>query len=167
MKVRAQSSRVRPARWNPFPFEPVPDRYKQPGATPRLAACPACHAVLMRGRWTWRSIPPGAAVLMCPACQRIADRVPAGKVELSGAFEAAHRQEILALVRHREVFLRAEHPLERVISIESDEQGTHIATTGLHIARDLGNAVHHAYRGRLGIDYRNAETELHVRWQRD
>ncbi|MFC4521822.1 hypothetical protein [Cupriavidus pinatubonensis] len=53
------------------------------------------------------------------------------------------------------------------MSIESDEQGSVIATTGVHLARDIGNAIHHAYRGKLTIDYDHAETELHVNWHRD
>lgn len=63
--------------------------------------------------------------------------------------------------------LRAQHPMERLMSIESDEQGTAIATTGVHLARNIGNAIHHAYRGKLTIDYDHAETELHVIWHRD
>lgn len=167
MKVRAQSMKVRPVRWNPFHVEHMPDRYKQPAASPALASCPACHAVYMRGHWQWRPVPPGAASLVCSACQRIADKAPAGTVMLGGAFEAAHRTEMLALVRHREAQLRAQHPMERLMGIESGEQGTVITTTGLHLARDIGNAIHHAFRGTLTIDYGNAETELHVHWHRE
>ncbi|WER44696.1 BCAM0308 family protein [Cupriavidus sp. WKF15] len=167
MKVRAQSVKVRPVRWIPFPVEHIPDRYKQPSAAPRLATCPVCHAVFMRGHWQWRAVPPGAARLVCSACARIADGVPAARVVLGGGFETAHRKEILALVRHREAQLRAQHPMERVMSMDSDEQGTVIVTTGVHMARDIGNAVHHAYHGKLAIDYDNAETELRVSWHRD
>ncbi|WP_371748154.1 BCAM0308 family protein [Cupriavidus sp. AcVe19-6a] len=99
--------------------------------------------------------------------RRIADNMPAGRVVLAGGFEAAHRQEILALVRNREAGLRAQHPMERLMSVQSDDQGTTIATTGVHLARDVGNAIHHAYRGKLTIDYGHAETELHVSWHRD
>jgi len=167
MKVRAQSARVRPARWNPFPVEHIADPYRQPQGAPAVACCPVCHAVSMRGHWQWRTAPPGAATLVCSACQRIADHVPAARVVLDGSFEAANRNELIALVRHREAQLQAQHPMERVMAIESGEQGTVVTTTGVHLARDVGNAVQHAYRGKLAIDYRNAETELHVHWHRD
>ncbi|RDK06391.1 BCAM0308 family protein [Cupriavidus lacunae] len=166
MKVRAQSIKVRPVRWHPFPVEHMPDRYKQPAAAPAVASCTVCHAVFMRGHWQWRAVPPGAATLVCSACQRIADKIPAGRVALNGVFAAAHRAEILALVRHREGQFRAQHPMERVMATESDEQGTVVTTTGLHLARDIGNAIHHAYRGTLTIDYSNAETQLNVHWHR-
>jgi len=167
MKVRAQSAKVRPVRWSPFPVEHIPDRYRQPAVAPAVASCPVCHAVFMRGHWQWRAAPPGSASLVCSACQRIADRVPAGRVVLDGGFEAANRNELIALVRHHEAKMQTQHPMERVMAIESGEQGTVITTTGSHIARDIGNAVQHAYRGRLDIDYRNMETELHVHWHRD
>lgn len=114
MKVRAQSIRVRPVRWHPFPVEHMPDCYKQPAVAPALASCPLCHAVFMRGHWHWRAVPPGAASLVCSACERIADKIPARRMALGGAFEAAYRAEILALVWHREAQLRAQHPMERV-----------------------------------------------------
>lgn len=53
------------------------------------------------------------------------------------------------------------------MAIDSGEQGTVITTTGMHMARDIGNAIHHAYHGKLKIDYENAETELHVSWNRE
>ncbi|MDB0509605.1 hypothetical protein LBW60_19650 [Ralstonia solanacearum] len=166
MKIRAQSERVRPVRWSPFPAEPIHDRYRQPDKTPATGCCPVCGAVFMKGRWQWRSAPPGAATLLCSACQRIADQVPAARIHLAGAFEAAHRDEMIALIRHRESMLRADHPTERLMAIESSESGTDITTTGFHLARDIGNAVHHAFRGKLTFDYANAETELRVDWSR-
>ncbi|CAG9166014.1 hypothetical protein LMG23992_00666 [Cupriavidus laharis] len=53
------------------------------------------------------------------------------------------------------------------MAIDSGEQGTVITTTGMHMARDIGNAIHYAYHGKLKIDYENAETELHVSWNRE
>jgi hypothetical protein len=167
MKVRAQFVKVRPVRWSPFPVEHITDRYKQPAAALIVASCPVCHAVFMGGHWQWRAAPSGAAHLVCSACARTADGMPAARVVLAGGFEAARRQEILALVRHREAGMRTEHPMERLMSIDSDDQGTVIATTGVHLARDIGNAIRHAYRGKLTIDYDHAETELRVNWHRD
>ncbi|WP_290369509.1 BCAM0308 family protein [Cupriavidus laharis] len=102
----------------------------------------------------------------CPPAASLAERGFA-RVVLSGGFEAAHRDEILALVRHREAQQREQHPMERVMAIDSGEQGTVITTTGMHMARDIGNAIHYAYHGKLKIDYENAETELHVSWNRE
>ncbi len=166
MKIRARAAMVRPVSWNRFSDTHVPDSYKQPSAAPSTAACPVCHAVFLRGHWQWCAVPEGAASLMCSACHRTTDGVPAARLVLDGAFEAAHREEILGLVRHRAQRLHREHPMERVMAITSGEDGTSITTTGMHIARDISSAIHHAYGGKLDIDYAHAEAELHVRWHR-
>jgi len=57
--------------------------------------------------------------------------------------------------------------LDMMMAIDSGEQGTVITTTGPHMARDIGNPLQHAYRGKLAIDYRNMKTGLHVYWHRN
>ncbi len=52
------------------------------------------------------------------------------------------------------------------MAVESTADGTEIMTTGFHLARDIGHAIHHAFHGHLTFDYGNAETELHVQWTR-
>ena len=56
--------------------------------------------------------------------------------------------------------------MERIMAVESTSSGTDILTTGFHLARDIGHAIHHAFHGHLTFDYGNAETELHVKWSR-
>ncbi|MGO4152656.1 BCAM0308 family protein [Cupriavidus sp. YAF13] len=166
MKVRERSSQVRPARWDRIPEDLIHDAYKQPGQAPAVASCPACHAVLLKGRWQWRAVPPGAKALMCPACHRVADHVPAAQLTLDGAFQQAHRDEILGLVRHREALMRESHPMERIMATQAQADRITITTTGFHLARDIGSAVHHAYRGKLEIDYPDADETLYVHWHR-
>ncbi|CAJ0818060.1 BCAM0308 family protein [Ralstonia sp. ASV6] len=166
MKLRSQSGRVRPARWSPFSEEPIHEHYRQPDKTPAASCCPVCGAVFLKGRWQWRNPPPGAKTMVCSACRRAADQVPAARIRLSGHFEAAHREEVLMLARHREAALRADHPMERIMAVESTADSTEILTTGFHLARDIGHAIHHAFQGRLTFNYGNAATELHVEWAR-
>lgn len=166
MKFRARSAMVRPTRGDHFPEAHIPGSYKQPDIAPALAACPVCHAVFFRGHWQWRAVPPEAVSLTCSACHRSADGVPAARITLEGPFEAAHREEILGLVRHRAQRLHREHPMERVMVITSDETGTVITMTGTHIARDVGSAIHHAYGGKLQFGYGQADAELRVHWHR-
>jgi len=49
-------------------------------------ACPQCCAVYAKGRWKWGQIPEDAYETLCPACQRIHDKVPAAFLTLSGQF---------------------------------------------------------------------------------
>lgn len=83
---------------------------------------------------------------VCPACRRINDDYPAGIVELSGSFFAGHKEEILNLLKNEEVLEKKEHPMERIIKILEEDKGTVVSTTGIHLARRLGDAVNRAYQ---------------------
>lgn len=67
-------------------------------------------------------------------------------------------------MRHHEA--KAEHPLARIMTIEDAADGILVTTTDLHLARDLGDALHHAYQGKLEFHYNDAETRLRVHWHR-
>ena len=94
------------------------------------------------------------------------DRFPAGYVVLKGDFLAGHRDEVLQLARHHEAKERAEHPLERIMAIEEVEGGVQITTTDTHLARDIGEAVHSAYKGNLEYHYNKEQNLLRVHWAR-
>lgn len=82
------------------------------------------------------------------------------------AFFAAHRDEIVGLARHRAEHERAEHPLERFMDVEDAAGGVLIKTTDTHLARDIGEAVHAAYKGSLEYHCNNQEKLLRVQWRR-
>lgn len=133
------------------------------------AVCPDCLAVFHGGRWQWLERPAGAEEIVCPACHRSRDRFPAGFVDLDGPFCAAHREEILGLIRHHAEQARAAHPLKRLMAIEDsggDSPGLRLTTTDIHLARELGEALHSAYQGELEFHYNDAENLLRVHWQR-
>lgn len=142
------------------------DPYKDKGKPAGHAVCPDCSAVFERGRWQWGARHADAREERCPACRRIKDKLPAGFVRLEGPFLDAHRDEILHLVRNHEERAKAEHALERIMAIEPHADHTLITTTELHLARGIGEALQHAYQGKLDIHYNDAEALVRVRWQR-
>lgn len=146
--------------------EYVHDSYKLRGKLREPTRCPECGAVFVKGRWQWLPAPEDAHSEMCPACHRIHDRFPAGYVKLEGEFLAAHRAEILGLVRNIEEREKAEHPLQRIIAIADDEGGILVTTTDIHLAHGIGEAVHAAYDGSLESRYNREEKLLRVRWSR-
>ena len=73
------------------------------------SVCPTCGAVYHDGRWQWLTRPEHAKEVVCTACHRIADRVPAGYVHIEGAFAADHRKEVLELVNHHAARRRRDH----------------------------------------------------------
>jgi len=142
------------------------DVYQARAKWPEPTVCHTCGAVLSGGRWTWKEAPPDANAAVCPACRRIAEKVPAGTVEVRGAFFVQHRQEILNLVRNVEKQEKALHPLERIMTIRKGGPEMRIDTTGVHIARGIGEALAKAYKGKLSFRYPDEDSTIRVSWER-
>lgn len=146
--------------------ERIHDAYKSEKKLPEPTRCQDCGAVFKDGRWQWLAAPEVAHETLCPACRRIRDRLPAGYVTLLGDFFAAHRDDILHLVRNREAREKAEHPLERVMAVEDIDGGVQITTTDGHLARAIGDAVFDACKGELSVRYAPEDNLVRVRWMR-
>jgi len=144
--------------------EQVHDAYKARGKLPEPSVCQDCGAVFHQGRWQWGEAPAGAHPATCPACQRQHDHFPAGFVTLEGAFFESHKEEILHLVRNHEQRERTEHPLKRILAVEDQNGVVLVTTTDIHLARGIGEALHHAYQGELEFHYNPEENLLRVHW---
>ena len=166
MTNRSNPAGFHPIRHDRLLQEAVHDTYKTKGKLPEPTVCPDCGAVFHAGRWQWLEKPKDAHQASCPACHRVRDNFPAGYVSLSGEFLTAHEAEILQLIRHHEVREKTEHPLQRIMDIEKTEHGTSITTTDIHLARGIGEALHHAYHGPLEFHYNPEQNLLRVNWSR-
>lgn len=166
MNSRQSPAGFHPIRRDQLRQEREHDSYKLQHKPPEPAVCPDCGAIYHSGRWQWGVRPNGSHELICPACHRIRDHFPAGFVHIAGAFFTDHREELTHLIRHHETKAKAEHPLARIMAIEDADDGILVTTTDIHLARDLGDALHHAYQGELEFHYNEAEKLLRVHWQR-
>jgi len=166
MTRQSQPAGFHPIRRDRLLQEAEHDTYKTKGKLPEPTVCPGCGAVFHAGRWQWLDQPKDAHRTNCPACHRVHDRFPAGYVSLAGDFLAAHEPEILQLIRHHETREKAEHPLQRIMAIEKTEHGILVTTTDIHLARGIGDAVHHAYQGELEFHYNPEQSLLRVNWNR-
>lgn len=142
------------------------DTYRIRVKLPDPTLCTDCGAVFMKGRWVWAKAPQKANKAVCPACRRIADRFPVGRIEMQGGFFAAHHDEILNLVQNVEQREKATHPLERIMVIEDNRDHAVVTTTGIHVARGIGSALSNAYNGEITMRYLDSETGIQVRWVR-
>lgn len=154
--------------------EKVHDPYMDREKWPENTTCKVCGLVFMDGRWTWpkeETIPLALVTdipkAVCPACQRTKDDFPAGTIELRGTFWRQHREEIMNLIRNEEEAEKKEHPLERIMKKEKQGDSFFIATTGIHIARRIGEALRRAYQGNLDMRYGDAEKSIRIVWTRD
>jgi hypothetical protein len=142
------------------------DTYKSRGKLQEPTVCSGCGAVYVDGRWSWSGAPKGAHKALCAACHRIADWFPAGRIEIGGAFFKDHREEILRLVRNVEATEKKERPLERIMAITDDGDQTVVTTTGIHIARRIGESLSHSYQGEHDFRYGDGEDSIRVTWSR-
>ena len=146
--------------------DPRHDPYEPPGKYREPTRCADCGAVYRRGRWQWRNPPPDATPTVCPACRRVHDDMPAGRLAIAGPYALAHRDEIVALVRHEAEHERAEHPENRVMRIDVHDDHVDVATTDIHLPQRLGQAVKRAHGGNLVIHYGKDEYSVQLRWTR-
>jgi NMD protein affecting ribosome stability and mRNA decay len=142
------------------------DTYKEWGKLPEPTVCTKCGALFIGGRWTWKDAPADANKTICPACQRIKDDYPGGWVYVRGDFYKDHRDEILNLFKNEAKIEKDEHPMERIIAITDEKAQTVVTTTGIHMARRLGEALASAYQGELTFQYGDGEKTIQVQWQR-
>jgi hypothetical protein len=142
------------------------DPYQARGKYGEPTVCTDCGAVFRRGRWAWGETPEGARRDCCPACHRIRDKLPAGSVTLEGDFYAAHRAELLRLVRNEAEHERGEHPLNRIMGIDEQPDRAVVTTTDIHTAHRIGTALAHAYQGHVDMRYAEGEYSLRVNWRR-
>lgn len=130
------------------------------------SACTECHAMYRNGRWQWGHPPADAKPVLCPACRRGRDGLPAGILSLEGEFHLAHRAEVLGLIRNIEAREAKNHALKRIMTVEEEGQTLTVNTAHPGLARSLGDALHHAYRGELDYHYPEEGGVLRVRWSR-
>ena len=143
--------------------ESVHDAYKAKNKLHEPSVCSQCGAVYHEGQWLLA--PEHAQAEICPACHRIHDQYPAGFLSMKGEFFQSHREEIMHLLHNLEKHERAEHPLKRIIAVEKKDGETHVTTTDIHLARGMGEALHHAYQGELSYHYNPEQNLLRVSWQ--
>lgn len=169
--MRHERSKTHPARSQPRPARRIHDEhhdvYGLPGKLTDPTVCSACGALYRDGRWTWVTAPAGSEEVTCPACRRIADGYPAGTLTVSGAFVAQHREELEHLIRNVEEREKSEHALKRIMVIEEEGDGFRVDTTDAKLARNIGTALHDAYRGTLALPPQQPGELARVKWQRD
>jgi len=154
-------------RWGRAQLQAIEDPYKRAAKLPEPTQCPQCRAVYHKGRWHWGLTPADVHATLCQACHRINDKFPAGTLTLAGDFVAAHRADILAIVRHQEEAEKKEHPLNRVMGIEETADRIIVTTTDIHLPRRIAEAVKRTFRGKLVLQFDEDAYSARIDWRRD
>lgn len=154
------------ARRDRFVQEYQHDSYKLPGKLTEPTICPRCKAVYHKGRWSWATPPVDAHETICPACHRVQDKYPKGFLTLKGTFASQQSEQVMGVIKNIETKEYKEHPLARIMSIESTPDGLVVSTTDSHLPRQIGEALKHAYHGELTVKYDQDEEFVRVTWTR-
>ena len=136
------------------------DPYAIAGKLPGNAACSRCGAVYREGRWQWQTPGDNPEPVLCMACRRIQDGIPAGYLSIDDVRTEEQRDEMVRLIRHHETRARLEHPMQRVMAIEQTPERVVVTTTDVHLARDLAKAVQAAFGERMRLAYSKGEQLL-------
>ncbi|MEZ0375505.1 MAG: BCAM0308 family protein [Candidatus Sericytochromatia bacterium] len=137
----------------------------QPEKTPDRQICSYCGLVFEPGAYLWLDpVPAGADERLCPICQSSHQDYIGGLIILMGSFLKAHREEILKLVKQTEASEKESTPRQRIMAMLELDDRIEITTTYEHLARRIGEAIHHAFRGELYLGYVETEKFIRVRW---
>ncbi len=139
-----------------------------------VSVCRECKCVYAGDRWQLES---QAAKLLknakkiiqtlCPACQKIHDRMPGGIVNISGNFAKTHEQDIVNLLNNENERAMTINPIERIIDIEHSDDGLVVWTTNEKLAQRIGRQLYKAYRGEVEYHWSEDTKLARVYWRRD
>jgi len=145
------------------------DVYHEKEGLKGVAYC-GCGAVFHSKRWHQNGDvamkPHEGRKLVCPACRRIADRMPAGIVSLRGSFFSSHEAEINNLLHNTEQASLQKNPLGRVMETHKEGDGVVITTTDGKLAQKIGREVFKSYGGKLNFLWSQSENLVRVAWSR-
>lgn len=138
------------------------------------AVCRRCRSVYAGHRWELESQAGNdlskarhVAEVLCPACEKIKDRIPGGIISLSGDFFQKHEQEALSLIKREARKAIVINPMERIMGMERQKEGLTIWTTNEKLAQRLGRALYKAFRGSIEYNWSKNIKLLRVKWHRD
>ncbi len=147
------------------------DSYLPRGAQ-GAAVCEGCQAVYQNKRWYVNGdlLKAGTktTTIVCPACLKIRDNFPGGIVTLQGDYVLPHKRDLLKLVKNEEERARGYNPLERVMSIKENGQGSIVInTTNEKLAQRLGRAIQRAFHGEVTYRWSHDNKLVRVDWVRE
>lgn len=138
--------------------------YKEP------TVCPRCGLVFRKRRWQKiEGFDRKTAVEKhkCPACRKEEDHYVMGIVYISGNFFGTRREEILNMLKNEEKKQVYHNPLDRIMTIRDEDDGTQVETTSENLALHLGRMLYHSYGGKIEYRFSDDQKLARVFWYRE
>ena len=136
------------------------------------AECKKCGAVYHSKRWTLGTKPiesltgKKALTVLCPACQKIRDNFAGGYITIRGDFLKEHRDEILNLIRNKELVAMRYNPLDRIIEIKAGPGAIDVTTTTEKLAQRIGQMMKKSYGGTVAYKWSGDVKLARIIWSR-
>ena len=144
------------------------DPYQIRRKWPDPCVCPDCGALYSSGRWCWFMYQLDAERRLCPACQRIRERFPAGYLTLRGNYFRHHRNEIEAMISGIIDRQGMAHPLKRLMGSVKHADGSQVITfTEPHLTSLIGDCMVETYSGTLDTEYVDGDYLVRIAWTRN
>ena len=144
-----------------------PSGFLSRSPAPENRTCRVCKASYRFGRWSWDEASGSSESAICPACRRIHRNDPAGLVDLHGDILAHRPEDIYRLIRATERSVREKHALERIMGVTEPNGDWRILTTGVYLAKRIGEALQAEMQGHMSEDYAFGTKTIRVMWQQD
>lgn len=158
----------------------VSHRHKQPAPKTLVpnpkgtALCPSCSAIFERKRWFENqtrarelAADRTTALVRCPACARQKANYPEGILTVTGAFVAAHHDDILHTIVSTSKRERAHDTLCRLLDVRASGEGMTVKTANERLARKLGHVLHSSFGGELTFVFSHDDRLTRVHWNRE
>jgi len=136
--------------------------------------CTKCGVINRQKRWFMDPLElaklkedPSVGTIVCPACQKMQDKVPGGFLTLSGTYLRKHETLILELIKNTEQKSRNKNPLGRIMEITQEGDVLTLLTTLDKLAEKLGKEIYKAHSGELNHQWSHGENSVRVNWKRD
>jgi len=149
------------------------DAYMPQKGIKEPAICGQCGALYRNKRWSVVEVDLAKArqegdlsTVICPACRRIADNIPAGIVSLSGKYLQEHKDDIINAIKKTEARSRLKNPLGRIMNIGAEQGSLTVSTTEDKLAQKIGREIFKAHQGELHYRWSHEEHFVRVDWSR-
>jgi hypothetical protein len=125
----------------------------QPEEPADAIVCDDCSVLHHDGQWYWGAPPRGPVEGgLCPACRQIRDHYPTGTIRVPADL-ITQRDHLLHLIRNADALESANHPLERLMDIDTRNSGLIVTTTGIHLARRIASKLGRALARKPRMQY--------------
>lgn len=134
--------------------------------------CDACGAIGFQKHWYINpdqqkilNIGETTKHVLCPGCQRAADKDFEGEVILCNSGAEHEMGEVVALILHTEGKCWHHNPFARIADVTQQEGKIHIYTTTRFLAERIGKELRKAFKGTLDVKRTPEEQYVRVYWR--